>query len=61
MDSNNSEIKCRTKLEKRLASELNLLRYQLDHLKQQSQQIMSETEQEKKLLERKYQPLLLGK
>ncbi len=61
MDSNNSEIKCRTKLEKRLASELNLLRYQLDHLKQQSQQIMSETEQTKKLLERKCQPLLLSR
>ena len=61
MDSNNFEIKCRTKLEKKLASELKLLRYQLDQLKQQSRQIMSETTQEKKLLERKYQPLLLSR
>ena len=58
MDSNNSEIKCRTKLEKALALRLSLLEYQLNQLKQQS---ISESQQTKKLLERKPQPLLLGK
>lgn len=51
-------MKYRTKLEKNLALRLSLLEYQLNQLKQQS---ISETQQMKKLLERKPQPLLLSR
>ena len=53
--------KTTTNLEKRLINEVALLRYQLELLKQQSQVDISEVEQTSKLLERKPQPLLLGR
>lgn len=61
MENNISQLKGRSKLEKRLLSELCLLRYQFDQLLDESREVMSETEQINKLLERKHQPLLLGR
>lgn len=61
MNMNISEIKGRSKLEKRLLAELRLLRYQLDQLKQESQQGMTEVQQIRELLKRKPQPLLIGR
>lgn len=61
METDISKIKGRSNLEKRLLHELRLVRYQLDQLLEESREVMSETEQISKLLERKRQPLLLGK
>ena len=61
MNMNISEIKGRSKLEKRLLAELRLVRYQLDQLKQESQQGMTEVQQIRELLKRKPQPLLIGR
>lgn len=61
MESDIFELKGRSNLEKRLLNELRLLRYQFDLLLEESREVMSETEQISKLLERKHQPLLLGK
>ena len=58
MNSKDSKRKYRTKTEKYLGLRLSILEYQLNQLKQQS---ISESQQTKKLLERKPQPLLLGK
>lgn len=59
MQGNIFELKGRSNLEKRLLVEIKLMRYQLDRLLKESREVMSETEQTKKLLERKHQPLLL--
>lgn len=61
MNMNISEIEGRSKLEKRLLAELRLVRYQLDQLKQESQQGMTEVQQIRELLKRKPQPLLIGR
>lgn len=61
MESNIFELKGRSNLEKRLLNELHLLRYQFDQLLEESREVMSETEQISKLLERKRQPLLLNR
>ena len=61
MESDIFELKGRSKLEKRLLNELRLVRYQFNQLLKESREVMSETEQISKLLERKHQPLLIGR